>query len=92
MRASRPKLSGNARIAIILWLIALGTAFAIMLVATAEASAAALTPLREAPEILLIPPTGYLLAALILASAAIVLSVLAVVLAAGWARAPRRGL
>ncbi|MGA0561729.1 hypothetical protein ACO2RV_04710 [Ancylobacter sp. VNQ12] len=90
MRASRPKLSGNARIAIILWLIALGTAFAIMLAATAKASAAVLA-VREAPEILLIPPTGYLLAALILASASIVLSVLAVVLATMSARAPRRG-
>jgi len=47
---------------------------------------------REAPEILLIPPTGYLLAALLLSAASIVLSVLAIVMASGWARAPRRGL
>lgn len=92
MPKPRVHLSGNARIAIILWLIAVGTAFAIMLAATVKARAAALVPVREAPEILIIPPTGYLLAALILSSAAIVLAVLAVVLASSWARAPRRSL
>lgn len=74
-----------------LWLISAGLAVAMVLISAVKASAA-VVPVREAPEILLIPPTGYLLAALILASAALVLSVLAVVLASGWARAPRRGL
>ena len=91
MPKPRVHLSGNARIAIFLWMVAIGTAFAIIMAATVKAGAAVMS-VREAPEILLIPPTGYLLAALLLSAASIVLSVLAIVMASGWARAPRRGL
>lgn len=82
---TRPRLSGPARFAIVTWLIALATAAAIMLAAMAKARASEFLPLPGVSggpaTILVVPPSGYVLAGLIMSASALALSVLAVILA-----------
>ncbi|ADH91761.1 conserved hypothetical protein [Ancylobacter novellus DSM 506] len=84
------RLSGNARLAIILWLIAFGASAAIMIAAASKARAATLE--RATEVVITLHPTGsWMVAAVILAGIALICSVAAILIARASAR-PRGGI
>lgn len=84
------RLSGNARLAIILWLISFLATGGIMLAAAAKARAATLE--RATEVVITLHPTGsWMVAAVILAGVALICSVAAILIARASAR-PRGGI
>ena len=83
----RRRLSGNARIAWLLWLLSLAGACAIIIAAATGAHASALEPVT----VIIHPPATFMLGAVAMSATALLLAVVAIVLAA-TARHPRGGI